>query len=244
MNVTFNKAEDTPTAPSFKHNVLFHEKVEKYAMSQTSTASKNIATAAKITTRESLFAPCMVGSLESQFLKMFAQTAKAKCILDIGTFTGMSAIAFAEGSLKKSPDAEVHTLESDEKTALAAAKVFDGCDPNVGNAIKLHVGDAIEWMTKVAADPSGKDFDIIFIDADKDNYMKYYALAMGDEGGRPLLAKDGVILADNTLSALVYDEDDARRTALHLFNQHVKNDDRVEQAVLTLREGVTIISRV
>ena len=67
---------------------------------------------------------------------------------------------------------------------------------------------------------------------------------MGDTGLRPLLAEGGCILAENTLSALVYDEDDSRREALHLFNQHVKNDARVEQAVLTLREGVTIISRV
>lgn len=244
MNVMFEKSKDTPTAPSFPHDVLFHDKAEAYAMSVTSTSSKNIQVAANATLKSEMFAPCMVGSLESQFLKMFAQTAKAKTILDVGTFTGMSAISFAEGALKKSSDVKVCTLESHKATAEAAAKIFAQCEPKINNAIELCYGDAIEWMQKTANDPNGKSFDIIFIDADKDNYLEYYAYAMGDRGGRPLLAEDGVILADNTLSALVYDEGDSRRTALHLFNQHVKNDSRVEQAVMTVREGISIISRV
>jgi len=160
-----------------------------------------------------------------------------------GTFTGMSAIAFAEGSLSAGQAAEVHTLESDDTTARAATKIFGSCEEKVKNSIHLHHGDAINWMSN-CAESDGVTFDIIFIDADKDNYFQYYSLAMGDTGLRPLLAEGGCILADNTLSALVYDEDDSRREALHLFNQHVKNDARVEEAVLTLREGVTIISRV
>merc|ERR1739845_167241 len=86
---------------------------------------------------------------------------------------------------------------------------------------------------------NGEKFDIIFLDADKENYLEYYDLALAG-----LLAKDGIILADNSLCALLYDqEDDMRATELHEFNQHVKNDDRVEQVVLTIREGVTLIRR-
>merc|ERR1712214_199762 len=144
---------------------------------------------------ENLFAPCMVGSLESQFLKIFATTSKAK-------------------------------------------KIFDSCEEKVRNSITLHHADAIDWM-RTCAENSPDTFDIIFIDADKDNYLRYYELAMGDTGLCPLLADGGCILADNTLSALVYDEDDKRRNALHLFNQHLKNDERVEQAVMTVREGIT-----
>jgi len=113
----------------------------------------------------------------------------------------------------------------------------------VKNAVKLHHVSAADWMKELADDPKGMTFDIIFIDADKDNYIEYYKLAMGDNGSRALLAEDGVILADNSLSALVYDESDDRRVALHNFNQLVKNDDRVEQVVLTVREGITMISR-
>merc|ERR1740124_1602995 len=152
----------------------------------------------------------------------------------------MSAIAFAEGAVTAghSGNATIHTLESDEKTAAVAKKIFNACEDKICNAIKLHHTDAISWMKECAQDPNGMTFDIIFIDADKDNYIQYYDLAMGTNGDlRPLLA-------ENTLSALVYDEDDSRRKALHQFNQHVKNDTRVEQAVMTVREGISIISRV
>jgi len=215
-------------------------------MSQTTVASDNVRTAARITLEEELFAPCMVGTLESQFLKMFAKTSRAQTVLDVGTFTGMSAIAFAEGAVAAghADTAAIHTLESDENTSVVAKKIFDACDDKVRTAIKLHYTDAVSWMRECAEDPNGLTFDIIFIDADKDNYIQYYDIAMGINGSRPLLSESGSILADNTLSALVYDEEDSRRTALHEFNQYVKNDTRVEQAVMTVREGITIISRV
>jgi len=251
INVQFGAAPDTTSAPHFPHHTLFHNHAEQYAMAQTTTASKNIQAAAKVTVDENLFAPCMVGSLESQFLKLMAKTSNSKTCLDVGCFTGSSAIAFAEGSLaaaakRKDGSAlsvEVHTLESDDRTAEAAKKIFSMCEPQVNNAIHLHHGDAISWMREYAMTGS-KTFDIIFIDADKDNYLSYYELAMGDSGLRALLSDTGIIMADNTLSALVYDEEDGRRDALHRFNQHVKNDQRVEQAVMTVREGITIISRL
>ena len=244
FNVTFQKEPDTPVAPLFPHNTLFHSVVEDYTMKNTSVASANVQIAAKKTVDSELFAPCMVGTLESQFLKLQAKTIKARRVLDIGTFTGMSAIAFAEGSLAAQQGAKVHTLESDAHTAKVAQDIFDTCEPAVRNAIQLHQGNAVAWMRQVANDPNGDSFDIIFIDADKDNYCAYYELAMGDGVARPLLAEGGIIMADNSLSALLYDETDDRRVALHKFNQLVKNDDRVEQVVVTMREGVTMISRV
>lgn len=85
----------------------------------------------------------------------------------------------------------------------------------------------------------GEKFDLIFIDADKENYVEYYELGLN------LLSKDGIILADNSLCALLYDQDtDVRSTKLHEFNQHVKNDKRTEQVVLTVREGITLIKPV
>ena len=206
----------------------------------------NVQVAAQITTEEQLFAPCMVGTLESQFLKMFTKTTGASRILDIGTFTGMSAIAFAEGALSCKENKDnvcVDTLEFDATTATAAQKIFDSCEPAVGKSIRLHTGDAVAWMQALADQKDGPTYDIIFIDADKDNYIAYYDLAMGKDGRRSLLSENGIILADNSLSALLYDEDDDRRVALHQFNQHVKNDERVEQVVLTMREGITMISR-
>ena len=245
FNVTFDSSADTPEAPRFPHNTLFHNTTEDYAMSQTSLSSANVQVAAQMTIKENLFAPCMVGTLESQFLKMYTKTVRAELILDIGTFTGMSAIAFAEGALAAGrPNAHVDTLEFDVKTAKAAQNIFDHCEPSIGKAVTLHQGDAVSWMQALADEVDGATYDIIFIDADKDNYIAYYDLAIGGmHGRRSLLSENGVILADNSLSALLYDEDDNRRVALHQFNQHVKNDDRVEQVVLTMREGITMISR-
>merc|ERR1711908_155144 len=82
----------------------------------------------------------------------------------------------------------------------------------------------------------GDKFDLIFIDADKENYIEYYELSL------KLLEKNGFILADNSLCALLYDQDfDVRSMKLHEFNQYVKNDKRTEQVVLTVREGITMI---
>jgi predicted O-methyltransferase YrrM len=174
----------------------------------------------------------MVGQLEGQFLKMFVQTAKSNTVLDIGTFTGYSALSFAEGL---PADGSVVTIEYDEKIAAVAKRCFDASAH--ASKIDLRVGDAPAILEDLAS--AGRKFDIVFIDADKDNYSTYYKLAM--DGG--LLADDGCILADNSLCALVYDKDDIRRQRLHEFNMMVANDERVEQTVLTVREGITLIRR-
>jgi len=174
----------------------------------------------------------MVGAMESQFLKMQCQIKGAKKCLDIGTFTGMSALAMAEGI---PADGKVVTLECYDNVAKVAQKVFDASD--VSNKIELIVGQAAEAMKKMVA--NGDKFDLIFIDADKENYVEYYELSM------QLLETNGIILADNSLCALLYDQgSDVRSTKLHEFNQHVKNDKRTEQVVLTVREGVTLIRPV
>ena len=86
---------------------------------------------------------------------------------------------------------------------------------------------------------AGEKFDVIFIDADKENYIEYYKMAM--EG---LLSSKGFILADNSMCALLYDSTDIRSKKLHEFNQYVKNDKRVEQVILTIREGITMIKPI
>lgn len=232
MNVMFEVQPDTVNPPKFEKFTLFNDVVENYAMEQTSIASKNLQTVVHLTQDNKMFAPCMVGSLESQFLKMQAQVKGAKRCLDVGTFTGMSALALAEGI---PADGKVVTIEFDTEVAKVAQEGFNRSD--VGNKIELMVGSASEHMKKLRME--NQQFDIIFIDADKENYLEYYELALDG-----LLAKDGIILADNSMCALLYDQSDMRSQKLHEFNQHVKNDKRVEQVVLTLREGVTLIRRV
>jgi caffeoyl-CoA O-methyltransferase len=174
----------------------------------------------------------MVGALESQFLKMLCSLKGAKAVLDVGTFTGMSALAFAEALPR---DGKVVTLECDAATAEVARAAF----ARSASAAKLdlRVGAASTLMQQLRT--QGATFDIIFLDADKENYVEYYELALDG-----LLAQDGVILADNSLCALLYDDNDVRSQKLHEFNQHVKNDSRTEQVVLTIREGITMIKRI
>ena len=202
-------------------------------MAQTTTASKDMQYIAGLTENNNMFSPCMVGTLESQFLKMQCQIKGAKTCLDVGTFTGMSALAFAEGLPE---DGKVVTLECYEDIAKVAQTAFDAS--SVGDKIDLVVGKAIESMKRLAEE--GQTFDIIFLDADKESYKAYYDMAL-DAG---LLAKDGIIMADNVLCALLYDKEDFRSQKLHEFNQHVKNDKRVEQVQLTIREGISIIKRI
>lgn len=156
----------------------------------------------------------------------------AKRCLDIGTFTGMSALAMAEGI---PDDGQVVTLECYENVAKVAQKIFKVS--NVAKKIELKIGIAADAMQEMVK--KGEAFDVIFIDADKENYIQYYELSL------ELLEQGGIILADNSLCALLYDQEaDIRSTKLHEFNQYVKNDPRTEQVVLTIREGITLIKPV
>merc|ERR1711871_471428 len=217
--------------PPFDSDTIFQPVVEDYATQLTTAASADVSHIVTATAESEMFMPCMVGQLEGQFLKMFAKTARAKSILDIGTFTGYSALSFAEGV---PADGRVVTIENDEKIATVAKTAFDRSQQAA--KIDLRVGEAPAIMGKLLE--AGEKFDIIFIDADKETYVTYYKLAMDG-----LLADDGVILADNSLCALVYDAGDVRRQRLHEFNTMVAEDERVEQTVLTVREGITMIRK-
>jgi len=232
LNVLSEPAQNTANPPNFTQFTLFQEGAEQYAVNNTSLVSKDIQQVAKTTMDSGLFAPCMVGSLESQFLKMQCSIKGAKTVLDVGTFTGMSAIAFAEAVTK---DGKVTTLECDEQIAKVAQETIK--QSAVSSKIDLRVGKATDLMKQLKT--QGSTFDIIFLDADKENYIEYYELALDG-----LLAKDGIILADNSLCALLYDSSDIRSQKLHEFNQHVKDDVRTEQVMLTIREGITMIKRI
>merc|ERR1712156_875969 len=149
--------------------------------------------------------------------------------LDVGTFTGMSALAMAEAV---PADGSVVTLEFDTKIAAVAQASFD--ESAVAKKITVMVGSAADAMKELLE--KGEKFDIVFLDADKENYITYYDLTM-----KGLLNPNGFILADNALCSLLYDASDERSKKLHEFNQHVKNDPRTEQVMLTLREGVSLI---
>merc|ERR1711997_344073 len=143
-NVSLDQSPDTESPPNFEKVTLFHDGVEDYAIANTSLVSKDIQTIASETSAQDLFAPCMVGSLESQFLKLQIQVSGAKKVLDIGTFTGMSALAMAEGL---PCDGKVVTLESNDKCADVAEACFK--TSKHGEKITLLRGNASDCMAEM-----------------------------------------------------------------------------------------------
>ena len=174
------------------------------------------------------FPQMVVGPLEGAFLKVMAMSVSAKRILEIGTFTGYSALCFAESL----PDeGEVITCDIDpESTALA--KKYWAESPH-GSKIQLRLAPALETL----ADLTGP-FDLIFIDADKTNYVNYFQRALD------LVASHGVILIDNVLwsgEVLKSPPPDSNTEAIQELNRLVHAEPRVSAVLLTIRDGVFLI---
>jgi len=170
----------------------------------------------------------VVGPLEGAFLKVMAMTVGAKRILEIGTFTGYSALCFAE-SLPG--DGEVITCDIDPESTVLAKRYW--ADSPHGSKIHLRLAPALETL----ADLSGP-FDLIFIDADKANYVKYFQRAID------LIAPTGVILIDNVLwsgEVLKSPPPDSHTQAIQELNRLVHAEPRVSAVLLTIRDGVFLI---
>ncbi|MBR8826696.1 MAG: class I SAM-dependent methyltransferase [Gomphosphaeria aponina SAG 52.96 = DSM 107014] len=176
------------------------------------------------------------GHIEGQTLKMFVYMTGAKRILEVGMFTGYSALALAEAL---PVDGELIACEVDQYVADLAKSCF-AASPH-GSKITVEVAPALVSLQKLA--DTGESFDLVFIDADKKEYVDYYKLLLETS----LLAPNGFICVDNTLfQGQVYLPPAARSEngeAIAGFNQFVAEDPRVEQVILPLRDGLTIIRR-
>jgi caffeoyl-CoA O-methyltransferase len=168
------------------------------------------------------------GHLEGTFLQLLAASVGARRILEIGTFTGFSALMMAAAL---PDDGELITCDIDPD-AIAVARSFFARSPH-GSRIDIREGPALDTL-KTLEGP----FDLVFIDADKENYIGYYEAAL------PLLSPNGVIAVDNVLwMGRVLDPKDKSDHAIVAFNEHVSGDERVWNVVLTLRDGVMLIRR-
>lgn len=176
------------------------------------------------------------GHIEGQTLKLFIRMMGAKRVLEVGMFTGYSALAMAEALPE---DGLVVACEVDHYVAEFAQTCF-AASPH-GRKITVEIAPALETMQKLAA--AGESFDLVFIDADKKEYSEYLRLLVDTE----LLAPQGVICVDNTLyQGEVYLPPAQRTTngeAIAQFNRIVAQDPRVEQVLLPLRDGLTLIRR-
>lgn len=170
----------------------------------------------------------VVGPLEGAFLKMMTQVVQATRVLEIGMFTGYSALCFAE---VLPGNGTVLTCEIDEESASLARRYF--AQSPYGKKIEIRMGPALDTMGSLTG-----PFDVIFIDADKTNYVNYYRRALD------LIAPTGVILIDNVLwdgDVLKQPPPDERTAAIQELNRVVASDPRVTAVLLTLRDGVLMI---
>ena len=176
------------------------------------------------------------GHLEGQTLKMFVYMTRAKSILEIGMFTGYSALAMAEAL---PTDGHMVACEVDDYVAEFARNCFSA-SPH-GDKITVEVAPALDTLHKLA--DKGESFDLVFIDADKKEYVEYFHILLD----RNLLSPQGFILVDNTLLQgqpyLTLEERSANGEGIARFNRVVAKDSRVEQVILPLRDGLTIIRR-
>lgn len=181
-------------------------------------------------THQKILQPRMLsGHYQGRVLSMISKLIHPKNILEIGTYTGYSALCLAEGM---QPDGELHTIDVNEELVDFQRAYFD--KSNFGKQIFQHLGDALNIIPKL-----DKTFDLIFIDADKENYANYFNSVIDK------LNTGGIILSDNVLwSGKVLDstfkKDDTSTPALISYNELLKNDKRVETVVLPIRDGLTI----
>src|SRR5579884_3412365 len=200
------------------------ERVEEYARRFT-TVHDDVFDRLAEATRPLPNAGMSVGQLEGAFLSFVVFMKQPRRVLEIGTFTGWSSIAMARALPE---GGTLVTCDVNEETNAIARRHAEAA--GVADRIEYRLGPAIETLATLDG-----PFDLVFVDADKGGYVDYYEAVL------PKLAEDGVILADNTLFGL----DDRGEISAHIerFNEHVRDDERVEAVLLTLREGITLIRR-
>jgi caffeoyl-CoA O-methyltransferase len=166
-----------------------------------------------------------VGKVEGGFLRLLVRMVNAKLIVEIGTFTGYSALCMAEGM---AADGKLITCDVDPE-ATAIAQAHWNQSPH-GATIELRIGPALETLDTIDG-----PIDMVFIDADKENYINYWEAAL------PKVRQGGLIVADNVLwSGRVLKPEKRSDHAVAQFNKHVVADARVEAVMLTVRDGVTL----
>jgi caffeoyl-CoA O-methyltransferase len=209
-------------------NQLVAPGIETYAEAH-SIAESAVCRALREETHRTMEHPqMMVGPLEGAFLKMMIRLIGARRVLEVGMFTGYSALCFAEAL---PADGTVVTCEIDEGSAELARRYFSRSQD--GRKISVRMGPALDTMRDLTG-----PFDLVFIDADKPNYVRYYRRALD------LVAPGGVILVDNVLwngDVLKQPAPDEKTAAIQELNRTVAADPRVSAVLLPIRDGVLVV---
>ncbi|MEX0967182.1 MAG: class I SAM-dependent methyltransferase [Bacteroidia bacterium] len=205
---------------------LLESYVEAHTTPETEVEQKlNRETHAKV-----MLPQMLSGHLQGKVLELFSLLVKPQFALEIGTYTGYSALSLAKGIR---PGGKLITIDINEELEDMARKYWK--DAGVNERIDYRIGDALEIIPDLDA-----KFDLVFIDADKVNYSNYYDLIFDK------VRKDGIIIADNVLwsGKVVEPEPDKDTRALIAFNDKIHQDERVENILLPIRDGLMIIRKL
>jgi predicted O-methyltransferase YrrM len=210
---------------------MINSRAEAYAAEFSTKEDALLAEVAAYTNTFHAHANMLSGHVQGKFLETLSCALRPKKILEIGTFTGYSALCLAKGL---QPDGVLHTIEIRSEDAKLAQSFFSKSLYN--NKIILHEGNALQITPTL-----NEVWDIVFIDADKISYLDYYELTL------PNIKQNGIIIADNVLfhgEVLEENIKGKNAKAIHAFNQHIADDKRVEQVMLTVRDGLSIIRKL
>jgi caffeoyl-CoA O-methyltransferase len=205
------------------------EEIEQYAEAHTSTPTELLRRLAE-ETKSTLECPSMLtGTIEGRLLELLVFAIGARRVLELGTYSGYSAISMAAAL---PPGGHIDTCEVDETHAAVAQRYIE--EAGYADRITIHLGPALETIARLEG-----DFDLVFIDADKVNYMAYYEALLPRLADRALMAIDNTLWSGRVLEA----EQDESTKAIVELNDHIAADDRVIAVQLTVRDGVTLVRR-
>ena len=208
---------------------ILSEEIEKYVEVHSTPASSLLNELMEETCKRTEYSNMLSGPVEGRLLQMLIQVGGFKRVLEIGTFTGYSALTMAEALPL---DGELVTCEIEEKFAKIALEFF--IKSPQGRKIRLVMGPALQALKKYEE----AYFDMVFIDADKVSYIRYY------EESLRIVRKGGLIVADNALwKGSVLNPDDENSQAIADFNRYVNQDFRVDNCILTVRDGIHLIRK-
>lgn len=204
--------------------------IEEYVLSHIDKEPEVLAWLTRETHLRTLKPRMLSGHLQGRMLKMFCAMMSAKRILEIGTFTGYSAICMAEALPK---NGELHTMEVNDEMEEFLNEVFERS--GMAEKIHLHIGDASQLIPQLEG-----QFDVVFMDGNKRHYSEYFDVVF------PKLRLGGLLIADNTLwdGHVLEDSKDAQTVGIQKFNDKVFSDERVERVIVPVRDGMTLIRKI
>lgn len=211
---------------------MIERKIEEYLEKNTTPETSVMKELNRETHIKTFYPNMLSGAIQGKFLEMVSWMIRPQRILEIGTFTAYSAIAMAKGLAE---NGKVITLEVNQEMETFINKYIE--KSGLTDKIELVMGNALEIIPKLK-----DNFDLVFIDADKEQYVDYYELAFSK------LKTGGFILADNVIwNGKVLENDsksDKETMGIKAFNEHVKNDKRVEQVMLSIRDGLLLVRKI